>query len=272
MRDGPVVRLALGAASALVLLFLVAPLLAIVPLSFSSGELMSLPPPGYSLRWYDEFFNSGRWVLAARNSFLIAAAAALLATALGTLAALGLYLGRFRGKALITALLTLPMVTPSIVTAAAMFFAFSIVSLTGSLTGLVLAHTVIAAPFVLIAVLASLQGFDPALLRAAAALGAPPATAFRRIMLPLIAPGVASGAVFAFATSFDEFVITLFMAGPGQFTLPRQMYASVREFLNPVICAAAVLLFVCSLMLLAVSELLRARAERRTGRAGAAAA
>lgn len=269
MGKNPVASLTLGLITALVLLFLMSPLVAVVPLSFSSSELMRFPPPGFSLRWYEDFWTSGRWVLATRNSFVVALATTVLATGLGSLAALGLYLGRFRGKTMVVALLTLPMVTPSIVTAAAMFFSFSLVGLAASLPGLVLAHTIVAVPFVLIPVLAALQTFDPNLLRAAAALGAPPATAFRRIVLPLVAPGVATGAVFAFATSFDEFVITLFIAGPGQYTLPRQMYASVREFLSPTICAAAVMLFACSLVLLFVAEIMRIRGERHASGAGA---
>ena len=131
------------------------------------------------------------------------------------------------------------------------------------MAGLVLAHTVLATPYVLLTVLASLQTFDATLLRAAASLGAGPATAFRRVMLPMIAPGVATGAIFAFATSFDELVVALFVAGPQQFTLPRQMFAGLREFLSPTIAAAAVLLILLSAVLLALSELARARARAR---------
>ena len=151
------------------------------------------------------------------------------------------------------------MVTPVVVTAIAMYFALSLVGLGNTLTGLVLAHTVLAAPYVLLTVLASLQTFDPTLLRAAASLGADPATSFRRVVLPLIAPGVATGALFAFATSFDELVVALFIAGPGQFTLPRQMYAGLREFLSPTIAAAAVVVIAVSILLLAVNEIIRRR-------------
>ncbi|MCU0984051.1 MAG: ABC transporter permease [Acetobacteraceae bacterium] len=242
-------------AALLVLCFLLAPMGAIIPLSFSPTELMRFPPEGVSFRWYAEVFGSGRWMLAARNSLVVAAATTVLATVLGTLAALGLTLGRFRGKAVLLALFSLPIITPSIVTAAALFFAFSLAGLAGTLVGLVLAHTVVAVPFVLISVLAALKGFDMTLLRAAAASGAPPHVAFLRIVVPLIAPGILTGAIFAFATSFDEFIITLFIAGPAQYTLPRQIYASVREFLSPAICAAAVLLFLCSTLLLALSGL-----------------
>lgn len=246
-------------AAGLVLLFLLAPMLAAMLMSLSPTELLVFPPRGLSLRWYVEFLTDPRWVLATANSLLVAAATTVLATALGTLAALGLHFGRFRGRGLLVALLTLPLVTPYIVTAAAMFLAFTSVGLAGSLAGLVLGHTVVAVPFVLLAVMASLRTFDANLLRAAASLGATPASAFRHVVAPAIWPGIAAGAVFAFATSLDEFVITLFLAGPGQFTLPRQMYASVRDFLSPTILAAATMLFLASLLFLAASELLRRR-------------
>ena len=152
---------------------------------------------------------------------------------------------------------------PVIVTAIALYFALALVGLGSTLTGLVLAHTVLATPYVLLTVLASLQTFDATLLRAAASLGAGPVTAFRRVMLPMIAPGVATGAIFAFATSFDELVVALFVAGPAQFTLPRQMFAGLREFLSPTIAAAAVLLIALSVLLLALSEFARARARAR---------
>jgi putative spermidine/putrescine transport system permease protein len=252
-------RLLVGAAAVLVLLFLLSPMLAILPLSFSGSEILRLPPEGWSLRWYERLFTSDRWLLAARNSIVVAVATTLLATVLGTLAALGLHFGRMPGRGAILALLAMPVVTPSIVTAAALFLAYAAVGLAGTLAGLVLGHTIVSVPFVVLAVLASLRGFDPALLRAAASLGAPPAAAFRRVVLPLVAPGVAAGAVFAFATSFDEFILTLFLAGPGQFTLPRQIYAAVRDVWDPTICAAAVVLFLASMLLLLASEAARRR-------------
>lgn len=247
------------AVTALVLAFLILPMLAAFWLSFAPTELLRFPPRGLSLRWYQDFFTNERWVLATRNSLLVATCTMLVATLLGTSAALGLHLGKFRGRAVILALLTLPMVTPFIVTAAALFFAFSAVGLAGTLPGLVLGHTIIAVPFVVISVLASLATFDATLLRAAASLGAPPLMAFRRVLLPRIWPGVAAGAIFAFAASLDEFVITLFLAGPGQFTLPRQMYANVREYMTPTILAAASLLFLASFVMLLVTEALRKR-------------
>lgn len=247
-----------------ILLFLLLPILVVIPLSFSSGELLTLPTPGFSLRWYQDFFADSRWLLATRNSFIVGIATAILATILGTLAALGIFLGNFRGKAVLVAMLATPMVVPVVVTAVAVYFAFGLVGLNNTLTGLVLAHTVLSIPYVLITVLATLQTFDRNLLRAAATLGAPPHVAFRRIVLPLIAPGVATGALFAFATSFDELVVALFVASPAQFTLPRQMYAGLREFLSPTITAAAVLLILLSLVLLAANEWVRARSKSRT--------
>ena len=256
-------RLALALVTALILLFLVAPIVVVFPLSLSSGELLVLPTPGYSLRWYEDFFTSSRWLSATWNSFVVGIATMILATLLGTLAAFGIFLGRFPGKALLLAILSLPMVTPVIVTAIAMYFSLSLVGLGSTLTGLILAHTVLSVPFVLLTVLASLQTFDQNLLRAAASLGANPAIAVRRVVLPLIAPGVATGALFAFATSFDELIVALFIASPGQFTLPRQMYAGLREFLSPTIAAAAVLLILFSVLLLALNEFIRKRAQAR---------
>lgn len=243
----------------LVLAFLMAPMLAAAWLSLSPTELLRFPPPTLSLRWYAELAASERWALAARNSALVGAGATLLATTTGTLAAIGLHLARFPGRGVLLALCGLPIVVPYIVTAAALFFAFSAIGLAGTLAGLVIAHAILGVPFVVIAVLAALRGFDPLLWRAAAASGATPLTAIHRVVLPAVRPGVASGAVFAFAVSLDEFIVTLFLAGPGQFTLPRQIYGSVREFLSPTILAAATLLFGVSLLLLLLAEAARPR-------------
>lgn len=270
-REGATTRTLLATTTIAVLAFLVAPIVVVFPVSLSSGELLTLPVPGYSLRWYEDFFTSSQWLLATKNSFIVGMATAVLATALGTLGALGLFLGRFRGKALLVGLLATPMVVPVVVTAVAMYFAFALVGLNNTLTGLVLAHTVLSAPYVLITVLATLQTFDRDLLKAAATLGAPPHVAFFRVVLPSIAPGVATGALFAFATSFDELIVALFVAGPAQFTLPRQMFAGLREFLSPTIAAAAVLLIGCSIVLLALNEWVRSRTRARALPASGAA-
>lgn len=245
-----------------VLFFLVAPLLVIFPLSFSSGNILTLPVPGYSLQWYADFFLTERWLDATKNSFIVGLATMVLATVLGTLAAYGINLCDFRGKRAVLVALSLPMVVPLIVTAASMYLAFSVVGLANSLWGLIVAHTIVAAPYVVITVLASLQTFDANLMRGALSLGAPPLTAFREVVLPMIAPGVAAGAIFAFAISFDELVIAIFITSPGEFTLPRQMFAGLREFLSPTITAAAVVMIVLSFLLLFVSEAIRRRGER----------
>jgi putative spermidine/putrescine transport system permease protein len=246
----------------LVLIFMISPIFVIFPLSFSSSSVLTLPVPGYSLQWYEDFFLNGRWLSATKNSFIVGFATMLIAGLLGTMAAFGLNYSDFRGKKFVLAALSLPMVVPLIVTATSMFLAFSIVGIANSLWGLIVAHTIIAAPYVVITVLASIQTFDMNLLRAALSLGAHPVTAFREVVLPMIMPGVIAGAIFAFATSFDELVIAIFITGPGQFTLPRQMFAGLREFLSPTISAAAVIMVVFSFVLLFISEFVRRRGER----------
>lgn len=254
-------RVALATTSMLVLAFLALPILVVVPLSFSSSDLLAFPIPAWSWRWYNDFFTTSRWIEATRNSFAVALATMLLSTALGTAAALGLHRGRFRGKAALLALLTTPLVVPIVITGVSIYLAFAAIGLANSFAGLILAHTILAAPAVVITVLATLQGFDIDLVRAAASLGASPWMAFRRVTLPLIAPGVIGGALLAFATSFDELVVTIFVAGPDQFTLPRQMYGGLREYLSPTICAAATLVIVISVALMAFAELIRRRGE-----------
>ncbi len=247
---------------AFVLLFLITPILVIIPLSFSSEPWFTYPLPGLSMRWYSEFFGSPAWQASLRNSLIVAVWSTLLSTALGTLAAAGLSRGNLPWRGLIMGLLISPMVVPVVVTAVAMYFAYAAVGLNNSYVGLVLSHTVLATPFVVITVTATLSGFDRSLLRAAASLGASPLISFRRITLPLIAPGVVSGAVFAFVTSWDEVVLVLFLAGPDQRTLPRQMFAGMREQISPTITAAATFLIVLAILLMAAVELLRRRGER----------
>ncbi|PMV22665.1 polyamine ABC transporter permease [Pseudomonas sp. FW305-3-2-15-A-LB2] len=247
------------------LVFLVVPILVIVPLSFNEGSFLSYPLSGFSLRWYQEFLGSQEWMRALRNSLIIAPAATLLATALGTLAAVGLARGEFRGKGLVMAVLISPMIAPVVIIAVALYFFFAQLNLLNSYLGLVLAHAALGVPFVVITVAATLQGYDRNFSRAAASLGAPPLLAFRKVMLPLIAPGVISGALFAFATSFDEVVVTLFLASPAQRTLPMQMFGGIRENLNPTIAAAATLMVGASAVLLLLMEWLRRRNEKLRG-------
>jgi len=289
------------AVCALIFAFLVAPILVIIPLSFNAEpyftfteEMLRLNPEGYSLRWYrmlgavgmqnpdetglvqwwSDLWANATWVDAAKNSLIIGFWTTLLSTVLGTLAALGLSRPEMPFRRLIMAILISPMIVPIIIVATGMFFFFSspcdVIGLecgrlTSTYTGVVLAHTILGTPFVIITVTATLSGFDRSLTRAAASLGADPWTTFRRIVLPLIFPGIVSGALFAFVTSFDEVVAVLFIAGPEQQTIPRQMWNGIREQISPAILAVATILVVLSVALLATVELLRRRTERLRG-------
>lgn len=246
----------------LIFIFLLAPIVIIIPIAFSSSSLLNYPLPGLSLRWFEVIFTPYPWMLSLRNSVIIASVTTVLATLLGTLAAYGLTSVEFRLKPLLMALLISPMMVPLVITALAAYFVFARVGLAGTFTGMILAHTVLAVPFVVITVTATLQGFDRNLVRAAQSLGARPLTAFFGVTLPLILPGVVSGAIFAFVTSFDEIVVALFIASPAQFTLPRQLFSGLRDNLDPSIVAIATLLIVVSIGLMAVVELLRWRSER----------
>ncbi|ALG72466.1 polyamine ABC transporter permease [Azospirillum thiophilum] len=252
----------------LVFIFLMAPILAIVPLSFSSSTYLTYPLPGFSLRWYEEFLGSARWMNSLKNSMIIGVASAVLSMVLGTLASLGLAQWKSKWKPLVLAIVLSPMVVPVVITAVGVYFFFAPLGLTGNYLGLILVHTALATPFVVITVSATLQSFDMTLARAAASLGAPPLLTFRKVILPLILPGLASGALFAFATSFDEVVTVLFLAGPEQRTLPREMFSGIRENISPTITAVAVVLTVISVCMLSTLELLRRRNERLKGNAG----
>ena len=257
-----VTRIGLALLTGAVLVFLVAPILTIVPLSFSSGSFFYYPLPGFSLRWYEDFFSSSFWLPSLENSLIVGISATVLATGLGTLAALGIWRARFPAQALVLALLIAPMVVPVIIVAVGVYFAFAPLGLTDGYLGLILAHTTLGVPFVVITVLATLAGFDRTLLRAAANLGATPLGAFRRVILPLILPGVLSGAVFAFAASFDEVVVALLMAGPGQRTLPRQMFSGINDNISLTITAAATMLIAISLTFMAFVGWLQRRSQR----------
>jgi putative spermidine/putrescine transport system permease protein len=250
---------------ALIIVFLVAPVLVIMPLSFNANSFLMYPMAGFSLRWYEEFFHSATWQLALKNSLIVTPAATLLAVVLGTLASIGLTRVEFRGKALLTSILISPMVVPVVIAGVAVYLFFAPLGLTGSYVGLILAHAALGVPFVITTVTATLQGFDYNLVRAAASLGANPVTTFFKVTLPIVAPGVVSGALFAFATSFDEVVVTLFLASPEQSTLPRQMFSGIRDNISPTIAAVASLLILLATLLLLVLELQRRRTERLRG-------
>ncbi len=268
-----------------VLFFLVAPLVVVIPLSFTSTpflsftpEMLSLNPEGFSVRWYKGLFGlcgdiednistmcTNKWMTGAQSSLLIAIASTLLATFLGTLAALGLSSDNMPARRLIMALMISPLIVPLIITASGMAFFFAKVNLTATWPGIVLAHTILGLPFVVITVTSTLVGFDKSLIRAGANLGGTPAYNFFKIQMPLIAPGMISGALFAFITSFDEIVIILFVGGPQQHTLPLQMWSGIRQEISPTILSAATILVLFSIALLTTLELLRRRSERLRG-------
>jgi len=246
---------------ALLLLFLLLPILVIIPLSFSDSTLLLYPIPAFSMKWYHALFESDAWMRAAKNSFIVAPSATVIATILGTLAAVGLHRSSFMGKSMLMAILISPMIVPLVVVGVGIYLFYAPYGVTSSYTGLILAHAALGAPFVVTTVLATLQVFDDNLLRASYSLGANPLRAFFTVTLPIIEPGVISGALFAFATSFDEVVVTLFLAGPEQVTLPRQMFTGIRENISPIIAAVATILIVFSTALLLVLEWLRGRGE-----------
>jgi putative spermidine/putrescine transport system permease protein len=234
----------LRAYTAVVGLFLVVPSLVVIPMSFSSGRTFHFPPQGWSFHWYGRLFTSPEWTAAILNSLQIAVVTAVLATVLGTAAALGLTRAPARVRGAANGFLLSPLTVPQILIALVVFSVFLRIGLNGTLVGIILAHTALALPFVVIAVFTRLRGMDARLADAAAGLGAPPWSVFRRVILPLAMPGVASGAVLAFVTSLDEVVVALFLQGPGAITLPVQMFNSVALDIDPTISAASSLMVV----------------------------
>ena len=255
-----------------VFFFLIAPIIVIIPLSFNAEdfftftpEMLALDPDGYSLKHYNDFFTNPDWQQAMWNSIRIAPMATLLSVSFGTLAAIGLSQPHVPFRRAVMAILISPMIVPLIISAAGMYFFYSRIGLQGSYWGVVLAHAALGIPFVIITVTATLVGFDRSLTRAAASLGANPVTTFAKVQMPLILPGVISGGLFAFITSFDEVVVVLFVGSAGQKTLPWQMFTGLREQISPTILAVATILVTVSVVLLATIEILRRRSERLRG-------
>ena len=276
----------------LIFLFLILPILIVLPLSFNvepyfsfTPGMLAFDPDAFSLRWYKDIFRNGmqapdapldwawmsdtwnnsQWMRSIRNSFFIGICATLLSTSLGTVAAIGLSRSEMPHRRLIMSILISPMIVPLVITAAGMFFFYSKVHLSQTYLGVIMAHAVLGTPFVIITVTATLVGFDKSLVRASNSLGAGPIETFFKIQMPLIVPGVISGGLFAFITSFDEVVAVLFLARPEQRTIPRQMWSGIREQISPTILAVATLLVLLSIVLLSVIELLRRRSERLRG-------
>ena len=268
-----------------VFFFLIAPLVAIIPISFSVSPFMLFTegmlawppePEAWSLRWYRYMVGictdktlttpcSNRWMVGTVNSFFIGGISTFLATALGTLAALGLSRPHMPYKGLIMSILISPMIVPLIITAAGMFFFYAKINLVYTFTGIILAHVALSTPFVVITVTATLVGFDTNMTKASQSLGARPIRTFFKVIMPLILPGVISGALFAFITSFDEVVIVMFMASLDQLTIPKQMWAGIRQEISPVILCMATCLVALSIFLLTTVEILRRRSEKMRG-------
>ena len=258
----------------LVFFFLIAPLFVILPLSFNaeqyihfSEKMLALDPDGFSLRWYKDMIwgTKNPWGLATKNSLIIAFFATIGSTILGTVAALGLSSRHMPYKAAFMALLISPMIVPLIISGTAIFFFMAKVGLAATHTGIILSHIILGTPFVVITVTATLSGFDHSVTRAAASLGSNPVNTFMKVTLPLITPGVISGALFAFVTSFDEVIVVLFLAGLENTTIPIQMWVGLREQLSPTILAVATCLIIMSTLILVSAELLRRRSERLRG-------
>ena len=263
--------------------FLITPILVVMPLSFNAQdfftftpEMLRFDPEGYSLKHYKDFFTNNEWQRSFKNSLLIAPVATLVSVSLGTLAAIGLSQSHVPFKRAITAILISPMIVPLIISATGMFFFYSHVGnfledrigLDKNFVGyvkVILAHSVLGIPFVIITVTATLVGFDSSLTRAAANMGADPVRTFFKIQMPLILPGVISGGLFAFITSFDEVVVVMFVGSTNQKTLPWQMFTGLREQISPTILAVATILVAISIALLVTLELLRRRSERLRG-------
>ncbi len=256
----------------LIFFFLIAPILVIIPLSFNAqdfftftAEMLAFDPAGYSIKHYVDFFTNPDWQQPLMNSLKIAPVATAISVVLGVVAAIGLSQSHVPARRAIMAILISPMIVPLIISATGMYFFYARIGLQGTYWGVVLAHAALGVPFVIITVTATMVGFDKSLTRAAASMGAGPLRTFFKVQMPLILPGVVSGALFAFITSFDEVVVVIFVGSVNQQTLPWQMFTGLREQISPTILAAATVLISISVLLLITLEYLRRRSERLRG-------
>jgi putative spermidine/putrescine transport system permease protein len=257
----PWARIVLGIFSALVLLYLVAPVLIVIPMSFSAAKYLSFPPPGLSLQWYENFFARSDWTSATIQSIRVAFMVMVLSTVLGVAASLALVRASFPGKEIVNLIIVSPLVVPAIMVAIAIYGLYVQLRLVQTFWGLVLAHTVLAIPYVIVNVSATLRGFDIRLEQAAQSLGANGWQTFRHVTLPLISPGIFAGAVFAFIASFDELIVALFIAGARGRTLPMRMFEGLRMEIDPTIAAVSSMLITFSVLVLASAELVRRRSQ-----------
>ncbi|MCW0214872.1 MAG: ABC transporter permease [Pseudonocardia sp.] len=257
MRSARTLRRGLAVFGVLVGLWLVVPTLIVVPISFSGEDSFAFPPSSWSLRHYTTFFTESSWLTSLLVSLQLALIVTVVATVLGTMAAFALARTSFVGKGTVDGLFLAPLIVPGIVVAVAMYAAFLGWGLVGTPVGFVAAHSVLALPFVTVNVTAALAGFDRTLERAAAGLGASSFTTFRSVTFPLIRPGILAGALFAFVTSFDEVVVSLFIQSPNLQTLPVRMFNSVTNEVDPTIAAASTVVLVISTALLGLASISR---------------
>lgn len=252
----------LGVFAIIIIIWLVLPTLVIVPMSFNEAPSFNFPPKGFSTRWYENFFTDASWMKALGSSLQVAILTTIVATTVGVLASLGLSKVKFRGKSLVEGYFLLPMIVPGIVLAVGLYSLFLRMNLLGTLPGFVLAHTIVAMPLVITNVMASLAGFDTRLEQASASLGASRMRTFFSITLPLIAPGVTAGALFAFVTSFDEVILSLFIQSPSLQTLPVKIYNSVTQTNDPTVAAVAVLTMVVSVVVMLSAQFATRKRKR----------
>jgi putative spermidine/putrescine transport system permease protein len=230
-----------------VLLFLCLPIAVVVPMSFSSASSLAFPPPGLSLRWYHAFFDDPRWLRAAATSALVAASASACALTLGSIAAYGLVRGTFRGRALLEGNFIAPLILPPVITAVALYIVFARINLLGTLVGLIVAHTVLTVPYVVLLMSVAIRAFDVRIEQVARSLGASWFRMFRSILLPNLWPSVLAAWIFAFIISFDEVIVTIFLAGAYD-TIPKRMFNELVLQVNPTITAIASLLIGLSVL------------------------
>lgn len=256
-------RTILYAIAGVTLIFLVLPIFIVLPLSFSASPYLEFPPAGFSLQWYARYFASAKWMAATLLSAEIALGTTVVALALGIPAAFGLVRRQFRGKGALVAFFMAPIIVPYIITAIAIYFLFARLGLIGSPLGLLIAHTLLAVPKVVVIVAAALKGFDRTLERASMSLGAGPWVTFCRVTYPGIRPAVMAAALFSFLTSFDELILSMFITGPTAVTLPKLMWDAVRLEMDPTIAAASSLLIGVAVFLVGTMEVLRRQAAIR---------
>lgn len=236
---------------------LLMPSVVLIPMSFSPSEILTFPPSGFSLKWYENFFGDPQWTRAMGNSFAVAAVTAVFAVLIGTPAGIALGFRKWRGQGLVLAILISPVIVPPMVMAVGMYVTYAQFELTG-FWGLVAAHTMLVTPFVVVTVIAAVSQINPSVADAARSLGASPIRVITRILLPLALPGVISGALFAFVTSWDEVVVAIYLTDPGFKTLPVVMWDQLRERVDPTVAAIATILLLITVLIM-ILALLRGR-------------